>query len=150
TSTDTMALMPPRYRAKATVELAIGSDDGDGWVEPLPQAATRSGADGARVLFAGRFVDCKGMHLGIPAFAKLAKARPDARLTIVGEGPAGERWRRQATELGLDDRIDWRPWQKSDAMTVFYQQHDMLLFPALHDSGGLVVLEAMRQGMPVV
>lgn len=150
TSTDTMALMPPRYRAKASVELAIGSDDGKGWIEPQPQTEVRTAQDGARVLYAGRFVDCKGMHLGLPAFARLAKSRPDARLTVVGEGPAERRWRRMATALGLDGRIDWRPWQSSDAMTAIYRQHDMLLFPALHDSGGLVVLEAMRQGLPVV
>ena len=31
-----------------------------------------------------------------------------------------------------------------------YQQHDVFLFPSLHDSGGMVVLEAMRHGLPVV
>jgi glycosyltransferase involved in cell wall biosynthesis len=35
-------------------------------------------------------------------------------------------------------------------MHQVYAQHDVLLFPALHDSGGMVALEAMRHGLPVV
>ena len=35
-------------------------------------------------------------------------------------------------------------------MAAMYANHDVLLFPALHDSGGMVVLEAMSHGLPVV
>jgi glycosyltransferase involved in cell wall biosynthesis len=69
---------------------------------------------------------------------------------MVGEGSAEAHWRRLSSALSLDGRIDWQPWQSSDGMRSVYRGHDMLLFPALHDSGGLVALEAMTQGLPVV
>jgi glycosyltransferase involved in cell wall biosynthesis len=103
-----------------------------------------------RVLYAGRYVDYKGMHLGLPAFARLVEADPEARLTMVGEGPAKRRWQKLAQDLGIATRVEWLPWQDREAMATLYADHDVLLFPAMHDSGGMVVLEAMDHGLPVV
>jgi glycosyltransferase involved in cell wall biosynthesis len=148
TSAETMALVPPRYRSKARIELAIASDHGERACTDAPAAKLSNGT--FRVLYAGRFVDYKGMHLGLPAFARLAKDCPGARLTLVGSGPAETRWRSMAKAMGIEKRVDWHPWQSGDAMPSVYRRHDVLLFPSLHDSGGFVVLEAMRQGLPVV
>lgn len=149
TSTETLRLVPARYRDKTHVELAIGID---GHETIPPDAAARRGPamDSFRILYAGRFVDYKGMHLGLCAFALVAKADPRARLTMVGEGPSKDRWLRLAQSLGVEAQIEWIPWQSGDAMDRLYAQHHVLLFPALHDTGGLVALEAMRHGLPVV
>ena len=149
TSPETLGVLAPRYRAKACVELAIATDDVEDAPGPLAAACTPD-EGGFRVLYAGRFVDFKGMHLGLRAFALLTQKRPTARLTMVGGGPAGGHWRRLARKLRLDERIEWLPWQRSDAMGSIYASHHVLLFPSLHDSGGLVALEAMRHGLPVV
>ncbi len=150
TSRDTLALLPQRFRNKVKIELAIGAEEEtpafNGKVRPLRGPQDRR----FRVLYAGRFIDCKGMHLGLPAFARLARAEPTARLTMVGEGPAKRRWRRLADELGISEFISWLPWQSQQAMTSLYASHDVLLFPAMHDSGGMVALEAMNHGLPVV
>jgi glycosyltransferase involved in cell wall biosynthesis len=90
------------------------------------------------------------MHLGLPAFARLIEAYPEARLTMVGHGPVERRWRKLAEDLGIAANVEWLPWQDREAMANLYASHDVLLFPALHDSGGMVVLEAMNQGLPVV
>lgn len=148
TSQETLALMPLQFRAKVQVELAIGTDENR--TMDIPYVNGGSSDRRFRILYAGRFIDCKGMHLGLPAFARLVKECPDARLTMVGEGPAERRWRRLAKAADVGERVEWLPWQSSDAMAAIYRQHDVLLFPALHDSGGLVVLEALRQGVPVI
>jgi glycosyltransferase involved in cell wall biosynthesis len=149
TSADTLKLMPARYHDKVQVELAIGIDECE-HASAEEISKDRLIPTGFRVLYAGRFVDYKGMHLGLPAFARVAKADPSARLTMVGDGPAKHRWRRLAQSLGVDRQVEWVPWQTSDAMDRLYAQHHVLLFPSLHDSGGLVALEAMRRGLPVV
>lgn len=149
TSPETLALLPTRYRSKASIELAIGIDEPPGDRKAsAPLLSARRG--GLRVLYAGRFVDFKGMHLGLPGFARLAREDDQARLSMVGEGPAKLRWQRLARSLGIEHQIDWVEWQAGQAMHRVYQQHDVLLFPTLHDSGGLVALEAMRYGLPVV
>jgi glycosyltransferase involved in cell wall biosynthesis len=95
TSRETMQLMPRRFRNKAQIELAIGSEE----LSPVTGRilSPRTPHDGSfRVLYAGRYVDYKGMHLGLPAFARLIKTDPGARLTMVGEGPAKRRWQKLA------------------------------------------------------
>jgi glycosyltransferase involved in cell wall biosynthesis len=149
TSPETMRIMPRRFRDKAQIELAIGAEEPGAPPAAAVRQAPRTDAS-FRVLYAGRFIDCKGMHIGLPSFARLARAVPGARLTMVGEGPAGRRWRRLAEELGIASMIDWLPWQERAAMTKLYADHDVLLFPAMHDSGGTVVLEAMNYGLPTV
>jgi glycosyltransferase involved in cell wall biosynthesis len=149
TSRETMQLMPRRFRNKAQIELAIGSEE----LSPATGRilSPRTPHDGSfRVLYAGRYVDYKGMHLGLPAFARLIETDPGARLTMVGEGPAKRRWQKLAQDLGIAARVEWLPWQDREAMADLYADHDVLLFPAMHDSGGMVVLEAMDHGLPVV
>ena len=108
-------------------------------------------ADGPlRLLFAGRFLDWKGMHLGLAALAELLRRGCRARLTIVGSGNAVTRWRDQARALGLEAAVDWLERVEHDRMADLYRAHDALLFPSLHDSSGQVVLEALACGRPVV
>jgi glycosyltransferase involved in cell wall biosynthesis len=149
TSRETLALLPRAHRKKAVVELAVGNEDeGDGVnVDPAegqPPDTT------FRVLYVGQFLYLKGMHLGIPAFARLLKARPDARLTLIGDGPAKARWQKLAKRLDIAANIDWQPWLRRAELAKFYLSHQVMLFPSLHDSGGMVVLESLAYGLPVV
>jgi glycosyltransferase involved in cell wall biosynthesis len=150
TSRETSRLMPQRFRNKAQIELAIGAEEETAPLSGGMSSSREQRGSCFRVLFAGRFVDSKGMHLGLPAFAQLVDVEPDARLTIVGYGPAERRWRKRAEDLGVAANIVWLPWQDHAAMASLYADHDVLLFPSLHDAGGMVVLEAMSHGLPVV
>jgi glycosyltransferase involved in cell wall biosynthesis len=103
-----------------------------------------------RILYVGRLVYLKGVHLALPAFAHLHKQNPDARLTIVGSGPEEQRLKRLAIDLGVDHAIEWRSWLTQREVMQVYPQHDVFLFPSLHDSSGNAVLEALSFGLPVV
>jgi glycosyltransferase involved in cell wall biosynthesis len=146
TSEQTLELIPRRYRDKAEIELAIASDR----LLPLNRKPSKQCAGSFRVIYSGRFVDYKGMFLGLPAFAALLRARPDARLTMVGDGPRKKQWQQKAAQLGISANVDWLPWQPHEAMDAIYDAHDVMLFPSLHDAGGLVVLEALSMGLPVI
>jgi glycosyltransferase involved in cell wall biosynthesis len=153
TSRQTMQVIPRKFRHKARVRLAIASD----LLPPSPPSAIVSidalppaAADPIRLLFVGRLLELKGMHLGFRAFARMLATHPNARMTIVGTGPAEARWRGLAERLGISRSIDWIPWVPHSEVGQFYGSHDLFLFPSLHDSGGMVVLEAMAQGLPVV
>jgi glycosyltransferase involved in cell wall biosynthesis len=152
TSPETLAIIPRRYQCKTRIELAIGIEglgiEGGSETGGAPPSPARR--EGLRVLYAGRFVDYKGMHVGLRGFARLAHKDPAARLTMVGEGPSKSRWLRLVQSLGVEGQVDWVGWQSGDSMHEVYARHDVLLFPALHDSGGMVALEAMRHGLPVV
>ncbi|HET6889528.1 MAG TPA: glycosyltransferase [Pyrinomonadaceae bacterium] len=150
TSAQTLALLPSGARAKGRIHLAIGCDPDDGRQVAVKRAERSLSRELFRVLYIGRFVYWKGGHLGLLAFAHLLKSKIDARLSLVGKGPDEARWRRLADKLSISEHIDWVPWVSREKLLDLYTQHTVFFFPSLHDSGGMVVLEAMTYGLPVV
>lgn len=146
TTQESRAAVPRRWRSNTQVQLAIGID------RPLPatEPSTRRPSGNLRVLYVGNFLPWKGMHLGLIAFSHLNKQFPATTLTLVGGGTDEKHWRRTARALGIDGAITWLPWTDHNNLTKIYLRHDVLLFPGLHDSGGIAVLEAMAHGLPVV
>ncbi len=140
-------LIPKSFHNKVDISLAVGMDQ----VQMLARdTGSANDDDFFKVLYVGRFIGLKGMHLGMPAFARLRASVPNARLSMVGEGPDERSLRKLAIELDIDDAIDWVPWVEQKELNEIYRNHNCFLFPSLRDSGGLVVLEAMRMGLPVV
>jgi glycosyltransferase involved in cell wall biosynthesis len=139
------AALPRRHRSRAVVQLEIGTGPQDD--RPKPPRAP--GAP-LRLLYAGRLLYWKGMHLGLKALAEVRSRGVDARLTMLGSGPAEEDWRRLAAQLGIDHAVQWLARIEHDRMADMYRSHDAVLFPSLHDSGGTVALEALLHGTPVV
>jgi glycosyltransferase involved in cell wall biosynthesis len=103
-----------------------------------------------QLLYAGRLLYWKGVHIAVQAFAELVAKIPDARFTIVGRGPEEARLKADAQARKVSDNIDFISWLPQNKLFELYESHDLLLFPSLHDSSGGVVLEALCHGMPVV
>ncbi len=103
-----------------------------------------------RLLYAGRLLYWKGVHIAVQAFAELLAKIPDARFTIVGRGPEEAKLKADARARKISDNIDFISWLPQNKLFELYDSHDLLLFPSLHDSSGGVVLEALCHGMPVV
>lgn len=101
-----------------------------------------------RYLFVGRFHPLKGTHLLLEAFSR---AKIDgAQLTLVGGGVDEGRLRQLADQLGVSEQITWTGKLPREDLADYYQDHDVLVVPSLYESGGLVALEAMAQGMPAI
>lgn len=141
---DSISAVPKRFRDKCEVKLEIGID------APPEPSTSFSRTEHLRVLFAGRFIYWKGMHLGLRAFALLQKSQPNSTLTIVGDGPDAQNWQQLIRDLQIEEQVEWIRWVPRDAMNGLYASHDVFLFPSLHDSSGNVVLEAASHALPVV
>jgi len=149
TSVGTRNLVPKRYREKVKIRMAIGmsvKSDSPQVVKGNQTVSTIA----PKILYVGRFVGWKGMHIGLRAFKKLKSKIPRASLTMVGKGPDERQLRKLADNLDIGDSIDWKSWMAQEELGAVYSSHDLFLFPSLHDSGGLVLLEAMQCGIPVV
>jgi glycosyltransferase involved in cell wall biosynthesis len=103
-----------------------------------------------RLLYAGRLLYWKGVHIAIRAFSHVSRRCPDARFTIVGRGPELPRLKEAAARYDVADRIDFISWLPQEQLFDLYGSHDLFVFPSLHDSGGSVALEALSQGLPVI
>ena len=142
---ESLKYIPKKFRDKADVRLEIGVEIDEGnFEQPFK-------LDGEfRFLFAGRFIYWKGMNLGLRAFKNLCEEFPQIRLTMLGKGHEEYEWRRLASEIGIADRVDWISWLPRSDMNRIYREHDVFLFPSLHDSSGNVILEAAGNGLPVI
>jgi glycosyltransferase involved in cell wall biosynthesis len=124
-----------------------------------------------RVLTAGRLVPIKGFDLAIRAFKKWSQeseariqdsgfgiqgktsdnhGSPRAELVIVGEGPERTQLEALARELGLNGQVKFPGWMPRQELLREMTASDVFLFPSLRDGGGLVVVEAMAAGRPVI
>jgi phosphatidylinositol alpha-mannosyltransferase len=101
------------------------------------------------VLFVGRLEPRKGVDRLIRAMTIVQQHAPDARLAIVGDGPDRAVLEAMALASGVDVRFAGRV--SDAALPAYYQAAELVCSPALGDeSFGIVLLEAMAAGRPIV
>lgn len=106
-------------------------------------------APGLRVLFAGRLVELKGVRLALEAFAELAREAPHARLVLLGDGPLRGELEARTRALGLSAQVEFRGQCARAQVIETMSASDVFLFPSF-EGAGMVVIEAMAAGCPVV
>lgn len=108
------------------------------------RAAWGVGEDTLVVAHVGRLAAEKNLPLLLSSFAAIQAHRPDARLLLVGDGPARKGLMREYPEhifAGI---------RHGDELAAHYASADLFLFPSLTETYGNVVLEALASGLPVV
>lgn len=95
-----------------------------------------------------RLLDWKGVQYAIEAFSQVQTQFPDAHLVITGDGPMRQSLQTQVHKLHLMNRVHFRGW-RSDVGTVM-SGLDIFLMPSEREGFGLVLLEAMSYGLPVI
>ena len=98
--------------------------------------------------FVGRLVPQKDIGTLIRGFALFAARFAHAKLVIVGSGPLDEELRRIAEELRISGRIVWAGF-RDDIATVI-SAFDIFALTSIYEGLGLVLLEAMASGLPIV
>jgi glycosyltransferase involved in cell wall biosynthesis len=104
-----------------------------------------------RLLFVGRLSVQKNIPLMLDAIAVYVRKYGDnVRLMIVGEGEAKAAVRSQIDRLGLGDIVSLRGPLRGAAVQSAYEESDLLLLTSTNESFGLVLIEAMTKGLPIV
>lgn len=145
---ETRLAIPERFRNKCVVQRAIGID-GEIEDERL-QEKSRSAGSGPRFLFVGRLLYWKGLHLALRALAVARQSVPDISFRVIGEGSERAWLEQVARAAAVSDLVEWIPRKPHDEIRKEYRDSIAFVFPSLHDSGGMVVLEALAAGLPVV
>lgn len=113
-------------------------------------ARAKLGLDGEVVLFVGRMDRVKGLDGLIRAVA-LLKDRPSLKLVVVGGSKQEAEMGRStalADSLGLD--VSFRGAVPQEALPTYYNAADVLVVPSHYESFGLVAVEALACGKPVI
>ena len=103
------------------------------------------------VLHVGRVAHEKNIGFLVEVFVEVLRSVPTALLVIAGEGPAREALRAQVRALGLERQVQFAGYLERDsALLDCYAAADVFVFASRTETQGLVLLEAMAQGAPVV
>jgi glycosyltransferase involved in cell wall biosynthesis len=110
----------------------------------------RNDHEGIRILFVGRINDPrKNVSMLMNAFSKLKNERDDVELWLVGEEPS-ENLKNLASQLNISENVKYFKDVPHDEIVNFYQSCDIFALPSYQEGLGIVVLEAMSCGLPVV
>ncbi|WP_148414092.1 glycosyltransferase [Haloferax sp. KTX1] len=122
--------------------------------ERLSTAAARERLgidDDTPVVFAlGTLKPRKGFQHLLRAMTRVHETDPDARLVIGGQGGMRDELESLAGELGIDDRTDLLGYVESETLNDWMNAADVFVLPSYSESFGVVQLEAMACGTPVV
>ncbi|MHB1418806.1 MAG: glycosyltransferase [Bacillota bacterium] len=102
------------------------------------------------VLFVGNLVESKGVHVLLEALAMVKQKYPEARCLIIGDGPQRLYLENMACTLELTQMVNFLGFQPYQSLPQWYAAADLLVAPSLREGFGLVALEAMATGVPVV
>jgi phosphatidylinositol alpha-mannosyltransferase len=115
-------------------------------VEPLPSFDD----DAPDVLFVGRLEKRKGLEYLLRAWPRVQRAVPNVRLTVVGAGRRLAKYRQWVEAQGWHD-VHFVGHVSPDDLVRYYQASDVFCAPSTgQESFGIVLLEAMAAGRPIV
>jgi len=116
----------------------------------VPAKPSEAGAAGPpmRWLAYGRLVHKKGFDQLLRAFAALHQDQPTARLILAGDGEEAPRLRALAAELGIEASVEWPGWVTD--VGALLAEADVFVLPSRDEPFGIVVIEAMASGIPIV
>lgn len=132
---------------------------------PRPEAKTRIGIPPHHrmILFVGRIQPLKGIDTLIRAMKKVIHQYPDLKdhlcVSIIGGDPNPdsvleqtefERLNRLRTDLGIGDLVTFLGAKDQDTLVYYYSAAEMVVMPSHYESFGMVALEAMACGTPVI
>lgn len=113
----------------------------------VPAASPRAPAE---LLFVGRLVADKGVETLLQAIPEIRGHHPAVNLTVVGEGPERLRLEDLARRLNLASCVTFVGAVAHDALPAHYRRATLLVMPSRAEGFGLVAVEAIGCGCPVV
>lgn len=114
-----------------------------------PRDKCRAGGGGI-LLFVGRMVPQKGVSYLLDAMPIVLEKYPGVKLVLVGRGSLCNDLRRKASLLGLDGSVNFSGYIEEDELKEAYGACDLFVLPSVVEPFGIVIVEAMASGKPVV
>lgn len=103
------------------------------------------------LLFVGRVAHEKNIGFLLQVIRQVRKEIEDVLFVIAGEGPARESLEKEVKELGLGENVMFIGYlDRQTELNSCYRSADIFIFSSRTETQGLVLLEAMAQGVPVV
>ncbi len=120
------------------------------WRQLLQRNPAPAAKDEFVVLSVCRFYPRKRLHILLGALNRLRSRIPSLEVRIVGDGPEAARLKSICRSSRLDDIVRWLGNVAADELAREYNRCDIFCLPSAQESFGIVFLEAMASGKPIV
>jgi len=146
-------IVPTTHVARRLAEYGVESDSIN--VVPNGVDAGRYDVSGVErdphsLITVGRLSKRKGQATVLRAFERVQKEVPEAQLDVLGKGPARDDLESLAVELGVSDSVTFHGFVDFDRKVELMNKAGLFLFASRQEGFGLVLLEAMAAGLPIV
>lgn len=108
------------------------------------------GKNGKIVIHVGRIVKEKNLDILVDVVPLIRNAHPDITFLIVGEGPARMELEALVKKKNVEDFFRFTGFIPDEELPDYYAAADVFAFPSTYETQGIVALEAMAAGVPVV
>jgi len=102
------------------------------------------------LLFVGGNFERKGLPTLLRAMPSILQQHPEYRLVVVGRYTNQGASERLAADLGLQDQVLFAGYQDNRSVQAWHRRAKVFIMPSLMEGFGIVFLEAMRAGSPVI
>lgn len=103
------------------------------------------------IIFAGRLIKEKNIDVLIKAVKLVSEGMPDVKCIIIGEGPEKRNLEKLASDLGMENNIEFTGFLESYNHVISYMKSSkVFVLPSTREGFGIVALEANASGLPVV
>lgn len=155
-SADRIIAISSQMEAQLTERYGIGSDKvtmishGVDTERFHPQTGVHEAVSSNKLtmLFVGRLITRKGADLAIEAVA--AAKSEDVELLIAGTGRMEKDLKELANDLGIAERVSFLGYVPDEELPLLYSSADATLFASNYEGFGLVLLESLASGTPVL
>lgn len=119
-------------------------------MEPRSIHSKYAAPDEKIIFHVGRIVREKGVGVLLEAFPQVLAADPKVKLVIAGKGAYLDELRHRAYQLGIYNRVYFTGYIDDNTRNALYQCAHVAVFPSLYEPFGIVALEGMAAGTPVI
>lgn len=132
------------------VDMIPNGVDPERFAPPASSPARGGGHSGPLIVSWGRLQYEKGFHTLIEAMVSVRKAVPNVRCVIAGRGGYSDELNGLAHRLGVADIVSFAGFVPDDDLKALLHQADVVVIPSLYEPFGIVALEALAAGAPLV
>ncbi|MCF7808352.1 MAG: glycosyltransferase family 4 protein [Candidatus Marinimicrobia bacterium] len=119
-------------------------------VQPLTEGLEEKRLQRKTLLFVGGNIQRKGLPLVFDALKLLLPEYPEIELTILGRNQNLVKMQKIAEKMGIANHVHIEGWVPPEEIAGYYRESSMFIMPSVMEGYGLVYLEAMAQGLPVI
>jgi len=112
--------------------------------------ASKSWGEDKVLVSTGRLAPEKNWETLLRSAAIVHRGHPELRVVLIGDGPEKEKLQSLAAELGIADRVTFTGQLPFSEVAVYLKAADLFGFASVTETQGLVTMEAMAAGLPVV